>query len=117
MDIFVNQRLHKRNAVSETVPTSHCTYPILYRDYYTKIEGCVEADSIGPHRVNLEPVKGKKEDFTALMAVKNNAPILMTILPDKGLQEIGALNEDLGSRFRKDIVDLTGYGSILRSVS
>lgn len=90
---------------------------ILYRDYYTKIEGCVEADSIGPHRVNLELEKGKKKDLTALVAVKDNKPILMTVLPDKGLQEIGALNEDLGSRFRKDIVDLTGYGSISRSVS
>ena len=90
---------------------------ILYKDYYSKIEGCVEADSIGPHRVNLELVKGKREDFTALVAMKDNKPILMTILPEKDMQDIGALNEDLESRFRKDIVDLTWYGSISRSVS
>ena len=88
---------------------------ILYKDYYTKIEGCVEADSIGPHRVKLELVKGKKEDFTALVAVKDNKPILMTILPDEGLQDVETLNEDLRSRFRKDIVDLTCYESLSRS--
>jgi len=32
--MFVNQRLHKRNAVSETVSTSHCTYPKkIYADH------------------------------------------------------------------------------------
>lgn len=90
---------------------------ILYRDYYTKIEGCVEADSIGPHRVNLELEKGKKRDFTALVAVKDNKPVLMTILSEKDLQDIEALNEGLESRFKEDIVDLKWYESISRNFS
>lgn len=90
---------------------------ILYKDYYTKIKGCVEADSIGPHRVSLELVKGKKEDFTALVAVKDNKPVLMTILPEKDLQDIEALNEGLESRFKEDIVDLKWYESISRNFS